>query len=282
MKLWTIFRKTLRDVRGMTIGIGLFLAIIVLVDLAIYPSYKDSLQDFQIPPAMEGLLGEAATMASPEGFITAEFYSWAPLVLMILAISDGTSAFAGEERDGTIDLLLSQPIKRWEFAMGKTIALACSVTLAALASLPGIALGLALVDFDIGLGRLSAAVVYMLPVTLLVTTLSLLASATFPNRGSAAMAVTAFVLASYLVQVLGDVAPVLRTVRKVSMFYWAEPSRVVIGGFDWLRAAMLLLLALVAAVLAVWAFERRDLSSGVREWRPRDVFSRFTHVARTP
>ncbi len=274
MKLWTMFRKTLRDVRGMTIGIALFLAIIALLDIAIYPSFKDTLTDFQIPAAMEGLLGETADMGSPEGFITAEFFSWVPLVLMILAISGGTSAFAGEEGEGTIDLLLSQPIKRWEFATAKTLALASAVTIAALAALPGFAIGLALVDFEIDMGRLAAAVVYMLPVAFLVTSLSVLASAVFPNRGSAAMAVTAFVIVSYFIQVLSDAAPVLDTVRKASIFHWAEPSRVVIGGFDWTRAAVLLVLAIVAAGLAVWSFERRDLSSGAREWRLHDLIDR--------
>jgi ABC-type transport system involved in multi-copper enzyme maturation permease subunit len=268
-----MFLKTLRDVRGMTIAIALFALAIAAMDLLIYPSYQESLQDFELPTAMEGLLGEAGDISSPEGFLTGEFFSWMPLVLMILAIAGGTGAFAGEEGAETMDLLLSQPIRRWELALAKAAALAIAVTISALAAMPGFAVGKVSVNFDIGLGRLAAAVVYMIPGTLLVLGLSLLASATLPNRSIAAMAVTAFVLISYVIQLLADAAPVLETVRKASIFNWAEPSRVVVNGFDWTRALALLVLAVAATALAIWQFERRDIMSGTREWRLRDLRS---------
>jgi ABC-2 type transport system permease protein len=273
--------KTLRDVRGMTIAIVVFVFAIAVMDILLYPSYSESLEDFEMPAAMEGLLGEAGDFASPEGFITGEYFSWMPLVLMILAIAGGTAAFAGEEGAGTMDLLLSQPIRRWEMALARTAGLTIAITIAALAAVPGFAIGMLSTEFDIGLGRLTEAVAYMLPVTLLVLGLSLLASATLPNRAAAAMAVTGLVVVSYVVQIIGDAAPALDPVRKASIFYWAEPSRVVVNGFDWTRALALLLLAAIAIGLAVWRFERRDIASGVREWRLRELGNRLpVHRAR--
>src|SRR5688572_26447292 len=117
MKLWTIFVKTLGDIRGSTVGIGALFAGMAIIALLIYPSYSEGLENFEVPEAMAGFLGEASGITSPEGFITAEFFSWIPLVLTLLAIVGGTAAFAGEEGAGTMDLLLSQPIKRWQLAV---------------------------------------------------------------------------------------------------------------------------------------------------------------------
>jgi ABC-2 type transport system permease protein len=272
-KFTTIFQKTLRDVRGSTIGIAILLIVMAILDLALYPSYSESLEGFEIPAAMSGLLGEAADlgMGSPEGFITAEYFSWIPLVLIILAVVGGTAAFAGEAGAGTMDLLLAQPIKRWQLALAKTLALVVAIAIAALAGMIGFVIGKALVDFDVTLGRLFAATVNMLPLTYLFLAASLLLSARMPSRGLAAMIMTGTIVIAYFLQVLGETAPALETARKISPFYWAEPSRVVLGGFDWTRSMLIMALATATASIAVWQFERRDVASGAQEWRIRDI-----------
>ena len=269
MRMLTIYRKTLRDNRGMTIGIGFVIAFMAFIDLMIYPSYKDSLESFELPEAMSGFLGSAGSLASPEGFITAEFFAWIPLLLLIIDVVGGTAAFAGEERAGTMDVLLAQPIKRWQVGVAKWLALATSVSLAALSGILGFALAMLFVEFDLTLSTLSEATISMLPLTLLFLGASLLASALFPSRAAAAMAMTGIVVVSYLLQILGDTAPVMNTVRQVSPFYWAEPSRVLLGEFPWVRSLVLAILGIFLAALAIRAFDRRDIASGSREWRLR-------------
>ena len=269
MRRAALVGKTLRDTRGATISIGAVTAAMALLVILVYPSYRDSLAGFEIPEAMRGFLGEATDIGSPEGFITAEFFSWIPLLLITLAIIGGTAAFAGEEGAGTLDLLLAQPVKRWRLALEKAVALAVSITLAALTSLIGFAVGKVWIDFELGMGRITAAVFSMLPITFLFLTLSLWASAALPSRSAAATLVTGLVVVSYFLQILGEAAPALQTMRKVSPFYWSEPSRVVIGGFDWLRAVALLLVATAFLALAIWSFEGREIAAVGREWSLR-------------
>lgn len=276
MKLMTAFRKTMRDLRGVTIGIAFLVTVMALLDLLIYPSYRDAFGSFEIPDAMKGFLGEATDLATPEGFLTAEYFSWIPLLLVTLAIVGGSAAFAGEEGASTMDLLLAQPIKRWELAVAKGAALALSIALAALSSLIGFTVGLMFVDFDIGLGRIAEAVVYMIPLAWAFAGAALLASAALSSRAAAAMVITGYLVLSYFVQVLGDVAPVLENVRRLSPFYWSDASRVLLNGFDWLRAGAFLLIALAAFALAIWLFERRDIYAGERGWS----FPRFRRPAR--
>ncbi len=273
-----LVRKTLRDARGATIGIGSVIAGIALLDVLIYPSYKDTLQDFEIPEAMKGLLGEAGSIATPEGFLTAEFFSWVPLLLITLAIISGTAAFAGEEANGTLDLLLAQPVKRWRLAVEKGLALTIAVVLAAAASLVGFALGKSWAEIEVSMGRIGAAVANMLPISLLFLMLSLWLSAALPTRGTAASLVTGLVVVTYFVHLVGDLAPALETIRKVSPFYWAEPSLVLMNGFNWWRAGGLLAIALAFGALAVWSLERREISQGSRDWSIRKA----TTIRRAP
>lgn len=266
MKLITAFRKTMRDLRGVTLGIAFLVAVMALIDLLIYPSYRDAFGNFQIPDAMKGFLGEATDLTTPEGFLTAEYFSWIPLLLVTLAIVGGSAAFAGEEGAGTMDLLLAQPIRRWELAVAKAAALAISIALAALSGLIGFAIGLVFVDIDVTFGRITEAVISMMPLAWAFAGVALLASATLSSRAAAAMAITGYLVLSYFVQVLGEVAPVLDTARRFSPFYWADASRVLLHGFDWLRSGAFLLIVLAAIGLAVWMFERRDIYAGERGW----------------
>jgi ABC-2 type transport system permease protein len=261
-----LIRKTLADVRGATLGIALVIAAIALLDLAVYPSYKESLADFEIPDALKGFLGEATDLSSPAGFLSAEFFSWVPLLLITLAIVAGSAAFAGEEGAGTLDLLLAQPVKRWRVVVEKTAALTLAVILCALAGLAGFLIGRIWVDIEIGTGRFALATANMIPLVLLFLMLSLWASAALPTRGAAAMLLTGLVIVTYFVQILGEVVPILGTVRKLSPFYWSDASRVLLHGFAWTRPAVFLALAAVCLLMAIWSFERREIGQGGREW----------------
>jgi ABC-2 type transport system permease protein len=265
MTRFPLIGKTLRDVRGITIGIALVIAAIAALDLAVYPSYTESLADFELPDAFKAFLGEAADMSSPEGFLSAEFFSWVPLLLITLAIIGGTAAFAGEEGAGTLDLLLAQPLKRWRVVAEKTAALAVAVVACALAGVAGFLIGRIWVDIDIGTGRFVLATLNMLPLAFLFLTFSLLASAALPTRGAAATLVTGVVIVTYFLHVLGEVVPILKTVRKLSPFYWSDASRVLLHGLDWERPAAFMAVATVLLALGFWRFERRDISQGGRE-----------------
>jgi len=71
-------------------------------------------------------------------------------------------------------------------------------------------------------------------------------------------------LASKLTQA-GALVDVLDQPRKLSPFYWSDSSHVLISGFDWLRAIGMLLVAGAFLALAVWSFQRREVSSGGKE-----------------
>jgi len=268
-----LVRKALRDVRGATIGIGLTAFVIALVDMLVFPAYKETLKNFDLGSVMKGFLGEAGSFATLEGYLTGEFFSWVPLLMIIGAIIGGTAALAGEESDGTMDLLLAQPVTRTRLVLEKAAGLLLAVTAMALVSLPGFALGAVFGSLTDHLGQVWPAVVNMLPVTFLFLTLSLWASAALPTRGAAAAAATGAAVLTYFLNLLGASVSWLDMPRKLSPFYWSDASRILLHGFDWLRAGALLALAALFLALAVWSFERRDLAPGAREWSVRSLLA---------
>jgi len=263
-----------RDVRTSTIAVAVVNLAMALIDVLLYPQYRETLKDFDASGIYAGFLGEAGSLTSPEGFLSAEFFSWIPLLLITVAVIGGTGAFAGEESAGTLDLLLAQPISRRRLVLEKSAALSLAIAVAALASFPGFLLARLFVDFDLSYTRILEAVANMLPVTLLFLALALWGSAALPGRGAAAMLSIGVVVVTYFLNTIGAAVSLLDTPRKLSPFYWADGSHVLIHGFDPLRAGGLLAVAAIFLALAVVSFERRDIATGSREWSLRGLLHR--------
>jgi ABC-2 type transport system permease protein len=264
-----VFWKAARDYRTAAIGITVVMVLIAIMDLLIYPEYRDSLKDFQYPDAFKAFIGEAGSITSPAGFLSAEFFSWVPLMTITLAIIAGTGTLAGEEATGTLDLLLAQPIKRWRLVVSKGAGLAATLCLSTLACYPAFPLAKLFVDFPLSNARIAAGVVNILPVTLLYLALSMALAAALPSRGAASLAAIAAVVAAYFLNTIGAAAEVVEPLRRVSPFYWSDGSYVLIHGFPWLRALGLLALAAALFGASLWFFERRDIAVGPQDWKVR-------------
>jgi ABC-2 type transport system permease protein len=261
-----LLRKTLRDVRGATIAIGGVIFLMALFVVLIYPEYSKSFGEMEIPEFFKGFLGESDDLASPTGFLSAEFFSWIPLLLITLAIIGGTGTLAGEEAAGTLDLLLAQPVSRTRLVAEKAAGLTLAVALAALAAVPGFLLGALFVDIGLGRDRLVLASANMIPLGLLFLMLSLWGSVVLPNRAAAVTLAGGIVVVTYFVYTLGAAVPLLETARTLTPFSWADGSRVLEKGLDWPRLLGLLLIAAGFFAHALWSFQRRDIATTAQEW----------------
>lgn len=103
----------LRDRRGAMIGWSIGLGALALLVLLIFPSFSDAFAGLELPEFYQAF-GDFSDFSSLEGFFSAEFSIWLPLIFGIYAISAGTGTLAGEEEDGTLEILLAQPMPRWQ------------------------------------------------------------------------------------------------------------------------------------------------------------------------
>jgi len=271
---WPLAAKTARDWRGGAIGIALTGAAIGFFDVLVYPQYAESLKDFENVGWVQGFVGEAGSFSSPAGFLATEFFSWIPLLLITLAIIAATGTLAGDEGEGTLELVLAQPVSRRRVLWEKAAGLVALLTLSALVAYPAILAGRLFVDFDLGAGPIFEAMLNMLPITLLFLALAFWAAAALPTRAMAASVTIGVLVFAYFINMVGASVDALAEVRKVSPFYWADGGRVLVRGFDPVRAGGLLALAALLFGLATWSFERRDISGGAREWSWRLLLGR--------
>jgi len=196
-------------------------------------------------------------LADVENYMNSQVFLLAPLALAFFPILAAAGTIAGAEERGTIDVLLGNPIPRWQLVVGSfaSIALSLLAILAIVGALTQVTA--ALMDVDLAPKSTAAAVLNMWPLCLLFGAAAMLCSAVF-HRRALAIAVPAFLLfAMYLLNTLGRVSEDLEDLQPASAFYYHGSA--IEDGIEWTNFAGLTLAALVLVLLAVLAFRRRDI-----------------------
>jgi ABC-2 type transport system permease protein len=274
-KLLNVADKSLRDQRWQIIGYGLALLAMAAMIVFIWPSYKTTVVTINLPQAVQAFLGSDLSYATAPGFVSAEFFSWIPVLLIVYAVVQGTGAIAGEEASGTIDLLMAQPVARPAMALQKCLAFCIGAALVVVVGFMGFLVSIPFVSIDITLGDAVVACANLLPITLLFFTLSLWLGAVVGNRGVAAGVAAGIATATYFFNSLASGVHQVSGLRYVSPFYYYGAGLPLVKGIDWPHVALLLGVAVLLLVLALRAFERRDIAvGGVASLRPRDLLRR--------
>jgi len=259
--LWALVSHTVRMLsRGVLIwgaAIGLYSAALVASFTTIEGSADELNQLMEAYP--KGLM-EAfgiTDLADPANYMQSQVFGFVPLALAFFTIMVLAGAIAGAEERGTIDVLLGNPLPRWQLVVGSFAAAA--ISLLAICALVGVLTwGTAvLVDVELSLRQVADAVLNMWPICLLFGALALLCSALFHRRGLA-IAIPAFLLfGMYLLDTIGRASDDLEDLRPFSVFYYYGSA--IEHGIDWADFGGITLVALALVLLAVLVFRRRDI-----------------------
>lgn len=258
----SVFEKALRDQKWQIAGFGLALAIMSSTSVWLWPSVRDTLQNFDVPEAVKAFLGTDLNFSTPAGYLSGRYFGWTEILVIVYVIIAGTGAIAGEEGASTIDLLLAQPISRRSVVLQKLAAATVGALIIVLAGYAGFLVSVPTVDIAISLTDLLIACLNMLPIALLFLALSLWAGAVAPSRGTAAAAIVGFTTAAYFVSTLSSGVGGLEWLRFATPFHYYGSGLPLVEGIVWWHVGLLLGLALVFVVLALRTFERRDVSAG--------------------
>jgi ABC-2 type transport system permease protein len=262
-----VFRKSLRDLCGPILAWGVGLLLLAAVIVCLFSSVRDngSLKSIdaivqRLSPLLRATILDAPKVTDFEGFMSLEFFHYLPLFLAIFTIVEGSAAIALEEERRTIDLLMAQPIRRWRVVVEKFAALVAATY--AIAGLSGLGLVAAtrFVPVEIPWYRLMLAVANGAPPALVVGALSLLGSCAMRRRRHAAIVGAAFLVASFFLNVLGQIINALKPWRRLSVFYIGGESRPLTGDPVPEHAVWLLAATVLLVVAAVFAFRRKELA----------------------
>src|SRR5262249_14761865 len=128
-----------------------------------------------MPPSMLQMFGEdAASVATPEGFLNAIFFSYALLILAGYAVIAGLNVTANEEDSKVLDVHLSLPIPRWRLVLERFLAYTVITVGVVALTYAGLWFALKLAPaMTVDQGKLLQATLNLLPSTLLVLALTI-------------------------------------------------------------------------------------------------------------
>ena len=250
-------RMQLRGVIIWGAALGLYSAAMVASFTAIEGSAQQLNQLMEAYP--KGMLEAfgVTDLGDPANYLHSQFFGLAPLALSFFPILALAGAIAGAEERGTIDVLLGNPLPRWQLVVGSFLATALSL-LGICAIVGLLTWGTAtLVDVDLSWRDITDGVLNLWPITMAFGALALLCSSLF-HRRALAISVPAFLLfGMYLVDAIGRASKDLEDWRPASAFYYYGSA--VEHGIDWAHVAAITLVALALTLLATLAFRRRDI-----------------------
>jgi len=233
-----------------------------------FPTLRENAAEWErmmenYPEALRAMFNmvEGSSFGTGPGFLHMELFSFVlPLLLIVFAVGFGARAIAGEEEEGTLDLVLSAPITRRRVLAEQFAAMVVATFLIGVVTC--VAILIAGAGFDMGLvpGRVAAAVFAAVLIALVFGTLSLALGCITGRRGLAMGVTGAVALAAYLVFSLAEMVGWLGTIQKASPWYYYAASAPMLRGLEWAHVGVLVALVVAVAVAGGLVLERRDLA----------------------
>lgn len=259
-----VFSKTFYDQRWSMGGFALGLGILTFFILYLYPSVAEA--QAEILEGMgesmaESLVGSMVMVGSAEAYLSFQLFSFQPLYLAIFLIIETSATVAGEERSKTFDILLTRPIERWRILIEKALAIFLGVVIITAATTAGAVAGAYASNVDLNVYDLILSLINTLPFAFWVLCFGIFCSAIFRSRKTAALVATAVVVAGYMLNSLSEFVTSLATWSEFSPMYYYGWGAPLLFGTRWSHIGILLGTGLVFFLLAIVAFQRREIVS---------------------
>ena len=264
-----VLRRDLADHRRALIGCTVGALLLAAMYILFYPTIKSSGAGVQqlldtMPKAFrDAFIGAGVDYLSPSGYLGTELFSIiVPALLLVMGVLAGGRALAGEEQNGTIDLLLSTPVRRSRLALEKACGALIPLFVVAAATWVLIAVVGPSQGLSVHLGRLAVA---LLAVALMAAGFAMLAFLVSSATGSVGVGggiAAALAVALYALDIIGALVPALTGfANAVSPFHWDGGSGALANGVTWSGLLLLLVCPVVLLSLSILAYQRRDLTA---------------------
>ncbi len=263
--LSNIFLKSLRDLRRPIVWWSLGLFIYVVVVILIYPSFRDI-------PELNEILGEEDSIfrafagnvedfSSPEGYLTAETFSFMlPMLFIVFSLWLGTNWLAGEERRGVLEVLLSHPVRRSSVLLQKFAAIMTANVVLGVVVFVSTIVGIVAVDMDISLFKVAQACVSVVIFGSAFAALAVLLGG-WTGKSSITLGAGAAVgIGGYLANSFAPLVDAIAWMQYLSPIYYYIGGDPLSNGLNFVHVGVLVAGSAILVALASYLFERRDLA----------------------
>jgi len=270
--MFRLLMQELRSRRNGIIGWAIGLSLLPAIYVAIYPQFQDDLAGMQDILDLEIYKAMGMNFGTFEDWLASTIINLVPIILAIYAVLDGTGTLAGEEDSGKLEIVVALPIPRWQI-----------VTVKAIAHAIGLFLILLIVDFVTTFVFLAIesdiqttltawdvfwSLLYLWPIVLAFGMVSLFLGAFAPRRRTAALLATVVVIVSYFGNNLSSQVSTLEALKPFFLYNYLDATASLwVDGPQVNDVLVLLGVSLIAFLLAVVFFQRRDITVGVWPWQ---------------
>ena len=256
--LTNVFTKTSRDRWKSTVIGAVTLALLLVFGMAVYRDIDVSFWD-DLPEVFRSVFGipEGADVG---GLAYGAIYSgYGALTMAAIAMSAGAVSIAGEEKNGTIGLLLGDPVSRTKVFLEKAASLVAVTAVGFLILWLAAVAAPIMLDVDIGSMNINALLVMMFLNALFYGFMAMALGA-WTGKASIAIGVTSAVMVvSFIAAGLLPLIESVAGLAKVFPWYYFTSADPVSNGIDWGHFAVLAGSAAVFTVVGVVGVNRRDL-----------------------
>ena len=256
--LATITTKTIADRwRGVVIG-AFTVALFLVGGMAAYKSVDLSLYT-NLPEGFRELFG-IGDSADAAGLAYGAIYGfYGALILAGLALAMGSASIAGEERDGTIGVLLGNPKSRSEVLGSKAISTFVLTAVAAIVLWIGALIAPVLLDVDVAGRNLGAQAFHLFANALFYGYLAMAIGA-WTGKPSLASGVTSGIMAlSFFAVGLLPLVDSLADVARIFPWYYLDNGQPLVNGIQWGGIGILLGGSALFAGISFVGVNGRDL-----------------------
>lgn len=241
---------------------------LVLFTVALYPTLKGqaSLDDVvkQMPAAVRSMFGLSTVipLSSPAGYLQGRLFgSLLPVLLIVFGIGLGARAIAGSEQEGTLELLLANPVTRRTVVVERylaLVALLAGLTAVFAVSLVVLSLPFGALDGVPATG-LAGVTVATFGIALLHATIAFGVGAATGRRALALSSATIVAVAGYLLQGLLGLSDAVHPLRFLTPWHWYLGRNMLAQGVAPDGVIVPLVVSAVIVAVGAAAFVRRDL-----------------------
>jgi len=233
-------------------------AVLVIVG-ALFPAVGDTIGKLNLPRGVSQLLG-GADYATLTGWFRSEIGAvYGPLVIGAVAITSASAVTAGEEEDRILALVLAHPITRARLVLAKAVAMGALVVIVAVGAWVGLLIGVALGGGGIGIGHMAAFAVHLAFFGLALGAVALAIGAGTGRRTLTTAVAAGVGVLGWLINGFAPLVSALDWLKYLSPFYYYAGHDPLTQGIDVGDLVVLGAVAVSLTVVAMAAFERRDL-----------------------
>ena len=262
--------QTVKKSKWSIVGYALTGALMVWLFVSIWPTIAQRGQELEklfesYPQELFkafGIEGQSF-LANLEGYLGGEQYSitW-QIMLLMLVVSFGGGALAGEIERGTIGILLSQPISRIKLFLGKYLAGVILILIFVWVSILSVVPFAEIYNAEYRLSNNVTMAILGSLFALALFSLTMMLSALFSERSKVTLFSAGLFISMYVINIIAALKENLGDLKYLSLLHYFKYNDALIKNkIDPLSVMVFLGVAVVCTAVGIYWFNRRDIAA---------------------